>query len=402
MMSIRDNILNVCSQELGVGEPTGDDKYISWFNKNILKTWSYGLDVAWCHIFATYAAVLGGLTGNEFPLTASCDTGMNWFKSRKQWKNAEAYGGNYIPKKGDVVYYSSCHNQNDSTHVGWCKYCDGNIMVVSEGNYSNRVKERAIYLSHPYILGYGIVKFPDEVNVGDNVGTTNKLAGTGKGVAVALEQMNVRTGPSPSYSKIGNITIGKSVEVLAIVEGGWLKIVWDTAKEGYAYVSNTKPYFSVTWQEESYKPKEDAYAIGSIVQFKGTKHYSSANSINAKVCKPGKAKVTQVASGTRNPIHLIATDDGGSTVYGWVDAGDVLPLPQSGYNIWVGKVTASVLNVRTGAGTKYGKLQTWPQLRKGNEVDVLGEVKSDDGSTWYYVNIKGNKGYVHSNYIVKA
>ena len=399
--SIRNNILNICNQNLGVGEPTGEDKFIDWFNKNVLKTWSFAMNVAWCSIFVTYAGVHGGLTGNDFPLTAGCDEGMNWFKNRKQWKYGAAYGGDYIPKKGDVVYYSSSNNQNDSTHVGWVESCDGTLMTAVEGNYSNKVGKRTIYLTNPYILGYGIINYPDE-NGTPVLGTPNKLAGTGIGTAVALETMNVRSGPGTSYERIGNIAKGKSVEVVAATENNWLKVVWDTAESGYAYVSNTKPYFSVTWKENSYKENNDSYQVGTVIQFKGTKHYVSADATKEKTCIPGKAKITQIAKGTKHPYHLIATDGGGSNVYGWVDAEDVAPLAQSDYVVWVGEVTASVLNVRTGPGTKHGKLQAWPQLGKGNMIDVLGEVKADDGSTWYYVNIQGNKGYVHSAYIKKV
>lgn len=399
-MSIRDKVLAICNQELGTGEPTGDDKYIDWFNKNILKTWSFSMSVAWCHIFATYAGVMAGLTKNEMPMTAGCDEGMNWFKNRKQWKDSLAYGGNYIPKKGDMVYYSSTHNQNDSTHVGWCKSCDGTLMVVAEGNYSNKVKERTIYLSDPYILGFGIINFPDEEKKDDSL--SNPLRGSGIGTAVALATMNVRTGPGTSYTPVGYISKGKSVEVLAIEENNWLKVVWDIAEGGFAYVSNAQPYFDVTWNNEGFKPKEE-YTIGTIVQFNGNKHYSSSASTKGKSCKPGRAKISQYAPGKIHPYHLVATGESTSNVYGWVDASDVSPLPQNGYTPWVGKVdNCSVLNVRTGAGTEYGKLQAWPQLRKGNLVDVLGEVKASTGKTWYYVSIQGNKGYVHSAYIAKG
>lgn len=398
-VSIRDSVLKVCNQELGVGEPTGDDKFIKWFNENVLKTWSFAMNVAWCSIFVTYAGVMGGLTSNEFPLTANCDEGMNWFKNHKQWKYGAAYGGSYIPKKGDVVYYSSSKSQSDSTHVGWVESCDGTLMVAVEGNYSNMVKKRTIYLSDAYILGYGVINYPDETT--QETTTTNKLAGTGIGTGVALEAMNIRTGNSTSHSKIGVLNKGKSVEILKVMDNNWLKIVWDTAESGYAYVSNTKPYFTITWKEESYQTKND-YKVGDIVQFNGTKHYTSVAATNAKTCKPGKAKITQYAEGKKHPYHLIHTDGSASNVYGWVDAADISPLAQSGYTVWTGKVTASVLNVRTGAGTEYGKLQAWPQLAKNNLVDVLGEVKAKNGSTWYYVNIQGNKGYVHSAYITKA
>ena len=38
---------------------------------------------------------------------------------------------------------------------------------------------------------------------------------------------------------------------------------------------------------------------------------------------------------------------------------------------FVGEVTASELNVRTGAGTNHGKLSSYPILKRGNLVDVL-------------------------------
>ena len=70
------------------------------------------------------------------------------------------------------------------------------------------------------------------------------------------------------------------------------------------------------------KSTQKKYKVGAVVEFVGTRHYISANDTNAKTCKPGKAKVTQVYNGI-HPYHLIAIRGGGSTVYGWVDAEDV-------------------------------------------------------------------------------
>lgn len=51
----------------------------------------------------------------------------------------------------------------------------------------------------------------------------------------------------------------------------------------------------------------------------------SANSVNGKDCKPGKAKITQIyqLGKSKHPYHLVAVDGGGSNVYGWVDTGDI-------------------------------------------------------------------------------
>lgn len=392
---IRDKLLDICNQELGVGEPTGEDKYINWFNKNVLKTWGFALNVAWCQIFATYVGVHAGLTSKEFPLTAGCDEGMNWFKNRGQWKNALAYGGNYTPKKGDMVYYSSTHNQNDSTHVGWAESCTGETITVVEGNYSNKVKKRTIKLTDPYILGYGIVRYPDEIHEGV---IENSLTGTGKGTGISLSVMNVRSGPGTNWGVIGSLQKGSAVEVLEQTENEWLKIVWNAQGKEYAYVSNTKPYFKITWKDEPYKPKE-VYRIGEVVQFNGGTHYTSSNSEKGFICLPGEARVSHYVEGAKHPYHLVSVEGGEGTVYGWTDARYISPVKQDDYVVWVGMVTASVLNVRTGPGTKYGKLQAWPQLAHRNLVDVIGEEKDDDGKVWYHVNIQGNKGYVHSAYL---
>ena len=70
---------------------------------------------------------------------------------------------------------------------------------------------------------------------------------------------------------------------------------------------------------------------------------------------------------------------------------------------WVGKVTATRLNVRSWAGTEYANIKSWPQLGKGNLVDVCDSVKASDSSTWYYIRIDGRiYGFVHSAYIKRV
>lgn len=69
---------------------------------------------------------------------------------------------------------------------------------------------------------------------------------------------------------------------------------------------------------------------------------------------------------------------------------------------FVGEVTASELNVRTGAGTNHGKLSSYPILKRGNLVDVLKEKKDTSGNKWYQVRIASKyTGYVSAQYIKK-
>lgn len=64
-----------------------------------------------------------------------------------------------------------------------------------------------------------------------------------------------------------------------------------------------------------------AFKVGDIVEFTGSTHYAGSTAARGTSCKPGKAKITRIASGA-HPYHLV-NDGSGSTVYGWVNAGDV-------------------------------------------------------------------------------
>lgn len=60
----------------------------------------------------------------------------------------------------------------------------------------------------------------------------------GIGYAVALSDMNIRSGASTDYPAIDVIMAGTKVEVLEILKNGWYKIVYNNVTNGFAYVSN--------------------------------------------------------------------------------------------------------------------------------------------------------------------
>lgn len=61
-----------------------------------------------------------------------------------------------------------------------------------------------------------------------------------------------------------------------------------------------------------------------------------------------------------------------------------------------GKVTASLLYVRSGAGTGYSKLGS---MSKGKIFTVTGTAKDSSGVTWYKLNFNSRNGYVSSKYV---
>jgi hypothetical protein len=62
--------------------------------------------------------------------------------------------------------------------------------------------------------------------------------------------------------------------------------------------------------------------VGAVVQFKGGKHYTGANSDTGYNATAGQAKVTNISKGAKHPYHLVHTDNK-SNVYGWVNASDI-------------------------------------------------------------------------------
>lgn len=139
------------------------------------------------------------------------------------------------------------------------------------------------------------------------------------------------------------------------------------------------------------KPSELKYKVGDIVKLTGSKHYTSSDASTAKVCKPGTAKVTAVFTKGKHPYHLVAEKNGGSTVYGWVDAADiegaVSSAPATTTSFKVGdkvKVTGSVHAYGNGSGASAN--------RDGKTMYVVGLV---DSKTYkYYIGLADNKGGV--------
>ena len=79
------------------------------------------------------------------------------------------------------------------------------------------------------------------------VGGSDKFVGQGIGTAKARTVMNIRTGDSTDFARYGSVSAGTEVEVLEILDNGWMKIVWQYAPCGYAYTCNTNDtYYTYT------------------------------------------------------------------------------------------------------------------------------------------------------------
>ena len=141
--------------------------------------------------------------------------------------------------------------------------------------------------------------------------------------------------------------------------------------------------------------------IGSVRKFDTTYVYtnegntSSASGViaNGGSCRNKKYKLT-----SRDIDGYVWIDYGTGTDQKSTETAKTLSkIPK-----WVGKVTATELNVRSWAGKENPTIKKWPLLKKENLVDVCDTIKATDKSNWYYIRIAGKYyGFVSATYIKK-
>lgn len=154
MEKIPDKIISIAKAEFGTKESNnGDDKYIKWYAKWL------PLTSKWCAIFLSWCFFM--LNKNKyFPKFCDCDAGLAWFKEHKQFELSKAQKGLYIPKPGDVIFFSDKGTLKDSTHVGLVTKADQINVYTIEGNSKDMVREKSYSLSDSYIIGYGVPNYP--------------------------------------------------------------------------------------------------------------------------------------------------------------------------------------------------------------------------------------------------
>lgn len=152
-------IVNYELSQIGVGDYRGN-------NNVIYNTWYWGPGTsgsgyAWCQAFQSYAAKECGVLDSAIPKTASCATAVNWYRQRGQFHLSQYYGGNYVPKAGDLVFYGP----NGGSHVGmitadpvngYLQVVEGNVYSSKTGNYEvvHFTKNAKRTLSNSYVYGY--------------------------------------------------------------------------------------------------------------------------------------------------------------------------------------------------------------------------------------------------------
>lgn len=313
-----------------------DTLYPNWYNgKKNGFAWC-DMFVDWCFLTAFgYEKALSLLCQPEKSAGAGCTYSAGYYKAKGQFYTSD-------PKPGDQIFFGT--SISNCTHTGIVEKADGSKVYIIEGNTSDQVARRSYALNDSKIVGYGRPKYDAETTTSPAPEkTVEELAkevldgkwGNGEDRKKAL------TAAGYDYTAVQNkvnelVSDGNASDPgyteYTVVKGDTLSGI--AAKYGTTYqklaeyngISNPNV---INVGQKIKIPNTGISAAawapekGDTVMFNGNVHYASAESTRGPSCKPGMAKITDIyrLGQSKHPYHLVRVTGGGSTVYGWVDAG---------------------------------------------------------------------------------
>ena len=227
-----------------------------------------------------------------------------------------------------------------------------------------------------------------------NITVANAESNVNKTGIVNTSALNVRKGPGTNNSIITKIYKNDKVTILDSSQG-WYKVKLTNGKTGWV----SDDYIKVSSNSSSTSSSSNTGKTGTVTtdvlnvrSGAGTK-YSKISSLK----KGDKITIQETKSGW----HKFKMSNGKT---GWV-SGDYIKVSSSSSSTSsdnstssssnkgkTGTVTTDVLNVRSGAGTKYSKISS---LRKGDKITIQ-ETKNG----WHKFKMSNGKtGWVSSEYI---
>ena len=221
---------------------------------------------------------------------------------------------------------------------------------------------------------------------------TASFANSNEGTVTA-DALNVRSGPSTSYSITTKLYKGDKVEILE-TSNGWHKIKASNGKIGWVSGDYIKVSSGSTSQPSTSTTKATVTADSLNVR-------SGAGTSYSVITKLSKGTVVDVIESASNGWKKIKTS-GGTT--GWV-SGDYLTTGSAGNSStnnstsqtsYKATVNTDSLNMRKDAGTSYSVIT---KLSKGTVVDVLESASNG----WKKIKTSnGTIGWVSGSYLANG
>ncbi len=207
-----DEIMATAASQLGYKEGAGEyTKYGEYFN----------YQGPWCGAFVSWCARTTGISEDIMPTILSSSAMLDYYKGEDLFYYSKSYGGNYIPKKGDIAFFTSTNtyerSKDNITHVGFVLEANSSSLTLIEGNCPDRVRQIDRKYT-TYLVGFATPAY-DGINPDGTESITYKA-----GKYVTNEVMNFRK--TPGSTVITTIPAGTTLQITAI-EGVWGKTEYE-------------------------------------------------------------------------------------------------------------------------------------------------------------------------------
>lgn len=126
-----------------------------------IQKWYYGSLVkdAWCATSVSYFAEQCGLS-EQIGKHENVDRMKEYMEKRGKIKMSPAYGGDYKPKKGDLVFFSKGNTYKDCTHVGVVSGVKEDNITWVGGNTSDAIATKINNMRYDkYLVCFGVIDY---------------------------------------------------------------------------------------------------------------------------------------------------------------------------------------------------------------------------------------------------
>ncbi len=210
------DITEIARTQIGYAENSVGTKYGYWYTPSFVNQ-------PWCAMFVSWCANQAEISTDVIPKFASCSWGVNWFKTQGRWQDSAYYGGDYTPKKGDIVFYRNSGSSNVSDHVGIVVGLNGQYLDVIEGNATNAsccefTASSARTLSNKYVIGYGVPDYNGDGIFDDDFEGEEPTTYERWRVSTA-DYLSLRASYSTTATRLTTIPMGTIIEVTEFYVG---------------------------------------------------------------------------------------------------------------------------------------------------------------------------------------
>lgn len=271
----------------------------------------------------------------------------------------------------------------------------GTVVEIQRTNVSLGVKwaltntgwVAAEYLDFNYDPVFEGENTPEET---EPSGTTDEPADTTFKGVVSASELNIRKEPNADSERVGYYHRGDVITIEEVKNG------WGRTNKGWVSMEHVKTDGNYTSPEGNYKPETNNNNTNTTNA--NIKAVVTASELNIRK----EANISADRSGAYvygDRITILETANGwGRTDKGWVNLSYVYRDGDTGEKTAKGIVSGTQLNVRSGPGTNYDKVDS---LTYGKRVNILEQI-TIDGTTWgcieqgwismAYVYVDGTEG----------